>query len=142
MLFLLHMCMPSSFRSPGAASAAPLPPGHPHHHQQDRGLQLRRCFPGAAAADPAAGQGAGQACRGAGAVLLLPRAVSSVDVWSAAQLFPLACTALPFEYPALLVASLLLPQCRVELAKIDVLVVPTSAYNYTIQEIQVGWWCR
>jgi len=28
-------------------------------------------------------------------------------------------------------------QCRAELAKIDVLVVPTSAYNYTVQEIQV-----
>jgi hypothetical protein len=30
------------------------------------------------------------------------------------------------------------PQCRAELAKIDLLVVPTSAYNYTVQEIQVG----
>lgn len=28
-------------------------------------------------------------------------------------------------------------QCRVELAKVDVLVVPTSAYNYTVQEILV-----
>lgn len=27
-------------------------------------------------------------------------------------------------------------KCRVELAKIDVLVVPTSAYNYTVQEVQ------
>lgn len=29
-------------------------------------------------------------------------------------------------------------QCRAELAKTDVLVVPTSAYNYTVQEILVG----
>lgn len=29
-------------------------------------------------------------------------------------------------------------QMRAELAKIDVLVVPTSAYNYTVQEIQVS----
>lgn len=28
-------------------------------------------------------------------------------------------------------------QARVELTKFDVLVVPTAAYNYTMQEIQV-----
>jgi hypothetical protein len=32
-------------------------------------------------------------------------------------------------------------QCRAELTKIDLLVVPTSAYNYTVQEIQVGGGC-
>ena len=29
-------------------------------------------------------------------------------------------------------------QMRAELAKVDVLVVPTSAYNYTVQEIQAS----
>ena len=31
---------------------------------------------------------------------------------------------------------------RVELAKFDVLLVPTAAYNYTVQEIHVGRWAK
>lgn len=41
----------------------------------------------------------------------------------------LSCSGMPARH---------LLQMRAELAKVDILVVPTSAYNYTVQEIQVN----
>ncbi|KAL4418868.1 hypothetical protein ABPG77_002624 [Micractinium sp. CCAP 211/92] len=77
--------------------------------------------PGAAPASPG---GLADVSSDARMLKVIRRIISNTAKFSSADVFE-----------GLQQLSQLRSQCRVELAKVDVLVVPTSAYNYTVQEI-------